>query len=169
MITFKDVTIEGQATKALSLKLLAVDSAVFNHSHNTPGYRQQLWGIVHRNVSVASDFRQMGFSCFVWINDLTGKLSVNNRRVTFIDMKNGHATLGGALRRSLTVIMAKFQSHHPAASARCTLSRLLSFDFPAVFAYFIVANNSVYTVQSCRHTLNFQLQFKCMATANKTQ
>lgn len=106
LITFKDVVIEGRATKALSLKLLAVDSAVFNHSHNTPGYRQQLWGTVHRNVSVASDFQQMGFSCFVWINDLTGKLSVNNRRVTFIDMKNGHATLGGALRRSLTIIMA---------------------------------------------------------------
>ena len=105
-ITFKDVTIEGQATKALSLKLLAVDSEVFNHPHNTKGYRQQLWGYVYRNVYVASDFQQMGFSCFVWINDLTGKLSVDNRRVTIVDMKHGHPTLGGALRRLLTIIMA---------------------------------------------------------------
>ena len=104
LITFKDVTIEGHATKALSLKLLAVDSAVFNHSHNTPGYRQQLWGIVHRNVSVASDFQQMGFSCFVWINDLTGKHDATHARTSIIDMKHGHATLGGALRRALTII-----------------------------------------------------------------
>lgn len=105
-ITFKDVVVEGQATKALSLKLLAVDSATYNAASHSGGYRQQIWATLYRNVASASDFQQMSFSCFVWINDLTSKLSVNNRRVTFIDMKNGHATLGGALRRSLTIIMA---------------------------------------------------------------
>ena len=105
-ITFKDVVVEGQATKALSIKLLAVDSATYNAASHSGGYRQQVWATLYRNVAVASDFTSLGFSCYVWINDLTGKLSVNNRRVTFIDMKNGHTTLGGALRRSLTIIMA---------------------------------------------------------------
>ena len=105
-ITFKDVVVEGQATKALSIKLLAVDSATYNAASHSGGYRQQVWATLYRDVAVASDFTALGFSCYVWINYLTGKLSVNNRRVTFVDMKNGHATLGGALRRSLTIIMA---------------------------------------------------------------
>jgi len=105
-ITFKDVTIEGQATKALSIKFLAVADATYNHATHTAGYRQQAWGNIRRSLSSGTDFESFGFNCFVWVNNLSDKFSTAKRRATIVDMKNGHSTLGGALRHVLTIISA---------------------------------------------------------------
>lgn len=103
-IIFKDVTIEGQATKALSIKFLAVADATYNHATHTGGYRQQAWGNIRRSLTTGSDFESFGFNCFVWINSLTGKHDATHPRTTIVDMKNGHLTNSGALRHLLTII-----------------------------------------------------------------
>lgn len=103
-ITFKDVIVEGHATKALSIKFLAVADATYNHATHTGGYRQQAWGTIRRNLITGSDFESFGFNCFVWINSLTGKHDATHARTTIVDMKTGNLTGGGALRYLLTII-----------------------------------------------------------------
>lgn len=105
-ITFKDAIVEGHATKALSIKFLAVSDALYSHSRHIQGYRQQAWGNIRRSMFSGSDFESFGFNCFAWINKLTGKHDATHPRTTIVTMKHGHATLGGALRRDLTIILS---------------------------------------------------------------
>jgi len=106
-ISLKDVVIEGVNTKALSFKLLAVNNSVYTAPSSLVGYRQQVWFNLNRNLMLSSDFAQIGFNCFFWVNDLTGKYDTDNRRTTIFDTKNAYITSNdGRLRHIVTIISA---------------------------------------------------------------
>lgn len=112
-ISFEDVVINGEFTKALVLTQTEVPQATFDDAGHSGGFRQQLWYTFYRNVITGNDLPVASFSGFIWVNDLSDKYYIPavgfigaKNRTTFIDWKSGTSANGGDYRVSIAFIAA---------------------------------------------------------------
>jgi len=112
-ISFEDVVINGESTKALVLTQTEVPQATFDNAVHSGGFRQQLWYTFYRNTTTGNDLPVASFNGFFWVNDLSDKYYIPasgyagaKNRTTFIDWKSGTASNGGDYRVSIALIAA---------------------------------------------------------------